>query len=48
MVNFITAFLRIIFAVILGIATILTLIVISPVLLMIWIWKNLSNTPPRK
>ncbi len=46
--NFFTAFFRIIFAVILGTATVLTTIIMSPVLLIMWIWKNLTNTPHDK
>ena len=46
--NFFTACLRIIFAVILGTATVLTTLIMSPVLLILWVWKNLTNTPPRK
>lgn len=46
--NFFAAFLRILFAGLLGAATVLTTIIISPLLLIMWIWKKLSNMPPRK
>lgn len=46
--NFFTAFFRIVFAGILGIATVLTTIIMSPFLLIIWIWKKLTGTPPRQ
>ncbi|SDE02375.1 hypothetical protein SAMN04487996_103138 [Dyadobacter soli] len=46
--NFFAAFLRIIFAGILGIATVLTTIIMSPFLLFMWVWKKLNDTPPRK
>ncbi|WP_353718068.1 hypothetical protein [Dyadobacter sp. 676] len=38
---------RIVFAGILGIATVLTTIIMSPFLLLMWIWKKLTDTPPR-
>ncbi|WP_019940706.1 hypothetical protein [Dyadobacter beijingensis] len=46
--NFFTSFLRIVFAGILGIATVLTTLIMSPLLLLMWIWKKLSGPPPRK
>ncbi|WP_291034169.1 hypothetical protein [Dyadobacter sp. 50-39] len=48
MSEFFTAFFRIIFAVILGTAAVLTTLVLSPVLLVMWVWKNLNNAPPRR
>jgi len=40
------AFLKIVFAGILGAATVLTTVIMSPLLLIMWIWKQL-NGPPR-
>jgi len=48
MSNFFAAFLRVFFAALLGTATILTVVIISPFLLIIWIWKILLGTPPRR
>ena len=45
--NFLAAFLRIIFAGILGLATILTTLIMSPFLLLMWIWKKMNDDPPR-
>ncbi|SEJ11749.1 hypothetical protein SAMN05216327_106162 [Dyadobacter sp. SG02] len=46
--NFFAAFLRILFAGILGAATVLTTIILSPLLLIMWIWKQLTGPPPPK
>lgn len=46
--NFFSAFLRILFAGLLGTATVLTTIIMSPFLLIMWVWKKLNGTPPRK
>jgi hypothetical protein len=48
MSNFFAAFLRVFFAALLGTATVLTVIVLSPFLLIIWICKILKGTPPRR
>ncbi len=48
MSNFFEAFFRIFFAAILGTAALLTGIILSPFLLVIWIWKILMGTPPRR
>lgn len=48
MSNFFVAFFRVFFAALLGIATVLTVIALSPLLLIIWIWKILMGTPPRR
>lgn len=44
--DFLSAFLKIVFAGILGIATLLTTIILSPLLAIFWLWKKL--TPPPK
>lgn len=46
--KFLTVFMRILFAGILGTATILTTVIMSPLLLLMWLWKKLGGTPPRK
>ncbi len=46
--NFFASFFRIIFAGILGIATVVTTIIMSPFLLILWIWKQLGDKPPRQ
>jgi len=48
MSKFFVALLRVIFAAILGTAALLTTIIISPLLLIMWIWKILTGTPPRR
>lgn len=45
--NFLAGFLRILFAGILGIATVLTTVIMSPFLLLMWIWKKLNGDPPK-
>ena len=46
--NFFASFFRILFAAILGTATVLTTIIMSPFLLIMWIWKKLSDKPPHQ
>lgn len=48
MSNFFAAFFRVFFAALLGTATLLTVIILSPFLLITWIWKILMGTPPRR
>jgi hypothetical protein len=45
--NFLSAVLRVIFATILGVATIVTTIVLSPFMLVMWILKNLTGKRPK-
>jgi hypothetical protein len=45
--NFLSAILRVIFAIILGLAAVVTTILLSPFMLVMWLFKNLTGKPPK-
>ncbi|MCE7071221.1 MULTISPECIES: hypothetical protein [Dyadobacter] len=47
MAKFLVLFFKILFAAILAIATIITVVILSPAWLIFWIWKQLSEKIPR-
>jgi len=47
MTKYLVLFFRFLFAAILMIATVITIVILSPIWLIFWIWKQLSEKNPR-